>query len=244
MPIRAAPSGVTSIHIGIRPRLHPSRADSSLELNQPDPTCSEPLFTPLAPSRAVNLPSPSLSPSVQGSHQQRLSNTLADKAREQYEEWKAKKAEREGEVAKEDSYGTRDWVPRQREPARPVLPSSSSVSVPVWYQAPQFHTENDRLNPAETPINVVPTPVGVSGMYADIPSGQPRYPQQMYDGQFFDPQAYYPNAQWDPMLWWGMMPGYQDLGQEANMAYVKQLLTYSVLQLCNRMLVSSIRTMC
>lgn len=41
---------------------------------------------------------------------------LADKAQREYEDWIARKAEREGGIG--EGYGTEEWVPRERQQAR------------------------------------------------------------------------------------------------------------------------------
>ncbi|WWC65316.1 uncharacterized protein I303_107934 [Kwoniella dejecticola CBS 10117] len=112
VPIRAAPTGVTSIHIGVRPRLHPTRASDSMIRNQPDPSVPLPLFSPA--SASADLPTAHSTPTVKYDHK------LAEKARKEYEDWKARKAEREGGIGDDgENHGTRDWVPKTREVARP-----------------------------------------------------------------------------------------------------------------------------
>ncbi|WVW80559.1 hypothetical protein I302_102545 [Kwoniella bestiolae CBS 10118] len=114
VPVRAAPSGVTSVHIGIRPRLHPTRASDSMVRNQPDPSIPVPLFSPA--SASPDLPDDF----SRSSHNPRYDPALAEKAKKEYEDWKARKAEREGGIADEgENHGTRDWVPKSREVARP-----------------------------------------------------------------------------------------------------------------------------
>ncbi|WWC72688.1 uncharacterized protein I206_106652 [Kwoniella pini CBS 10737] len=115
VPIRAAPTGVTSIHIGIRPRLHPTRASDSMIRNQPDPLMSLPLFSPA--SASANLGGSQSSPAQS---QIKYDHKLAEKARREYEDWKARKAEREGGMGEgAEDHGTREWVPQTREVARP-----------------------------------------------------------------------------------------------------------------------------
>ncbi|WRT70808.1 uncharacterized protein IL334_007807 [Kwoniella shivajii] len=113
VPVRAAPTGVTSVHIGVRPRLHPLRASDSMLRNQPDDTLPIPLFSPSSDNADLS------EESHWGNHNTRYDPALAEKARKEYEDWKAKKAEREGGIADSDTFGTRDWIPRAREVARP-----------------------------------------------------------------------------------------------------------------------------
>ncbi|WVR08709.1 hypothetical protein IAU60_005767 [Kwoniella sp. DSM 27419] len=106
--IRAAPWGVTSVHVGVRPRLHPSRASDSMVRNQPDENIPSPLFSPSVSDSAL--------PSETVTRVKR--NGLLDKAQKEYEAWLARKAEREG-GPEEEGGGTRDWKPKYREVARP-----------------------------------------------------------------------------------------------------------------------------
>ncbi|WWC98287.1 hypothetical protein V866_005178 [Kwoniella sp. B9012] len=114
VPVRAAPSGVTSVHIGIRPRLHPTRASESMTRNQPDFSIPLPLFSPSSASTDLQ------DNAARPTHNPKYDSALAEKARKEYEDWKARKAEREGDVGDDgDAHGTRDWVPKSREVARP-----------------------------------------------------------------------------------------------------------------------------
>jgi hypothetical protein len=94
------------VHIGVRPRLHPSRASDSVLSNQPDTLLPEPLFSPLQPSQSTNLPGDK---TVRGSYNTAYENAMAEKAKGEYEAWLSRKSEREGGVGEEaDGYSTRD----------------------------------------------------------------------------------------------------------------------------------------
>lgn len=106
---------MTSIHIGVRPRIHPSRADDTFARNQPDETLPEPLFSPD--------PSPQVLTPDGGPETPMRSSEQYQRAQKEYEDWVARKTEREGGigvVSNDDDYGSgsREWVPRQREQAR------------------------------------------------------------------------------------------------------------------------------
>ncbi|WVF67755.1 hypothetical protein IAT40_002514 [Kwoniella sp. CBS 6097] len=112
VPVRAATTGVTTVHVGVRPRLHPSRASDSMLRNQPDPHVPNPLFSPATANS--ELPDDAARQSYSTQH----GAELLEKAKKEYDAWLAKKKEREGGID-EDMGGTRDWVPRGREVARP-----------------------------------------------------------------------------------------------------------------------------
>ncbi|WVQ95321.1 hypothetical protein IAU59_002416 [Kwoniella sp. CBS 9459] len=112
VPVRAATTGVTSVHVGVRPRLHPSRASESMLRNKPDPYVPTPLFSPAMANS--ELPDDSARQTYKTQH----GSELLEKAKKEYEAWLAKKQEREGGIDDEVG-GTRDWVPRGREIARP-----------------------------------------------------------------------------------------------------------------------------
>jgi hypothetical protein len=127
-PIRAVASGVTSVHIGVRPRIHPSRAESSLAVNQPDTTLPEPLFSPLPSAGA----SPSGASTPRSGGEGRYSAEKYAQAQKEYEDWLSRKAERESGIgqphdgsagstgSRVDGFGqgSSSWQPREREPAR------------------------------------------------------------------------------------------------------------------------------
>jgi len=141
-PIRAGSNGVTSVHIGVRPRLHPSRADSSMTLNQPDATLPLPIGSPLSISQAQNLPSnSSTKPGL------RFTDEKLQKAQAEYEEWLSKKEERESGVGHPHDYSTRDWASKGRIPARPAalnaMQGESSTMAQQQHQPP--------IRPAQVP---------------------------------------------------------------------------------------------
>lgn len=121
MAIRAAPTGVTSIHIGVRPRIHPSRTDESLSRNQPDLNLPEPLFSPSNTTNPLTPEDPNDTDgtTVRGSYNQMYKSELAEKAKKEYEDWLARKDEREGRRDDGEGYqGAQEWVPRERTQAR------------------------------------------------------------------------------------------------------------------------------
>ena len=123
---------MTSIHIGVRPRLHPDRASDSLQRNQPDPHLPAPLFSPVATPSALDANNGNATD--QTGRAPVSTADLATKAKAEYEAWISRKAQREGGMGNEDETpGTRDWVPRDRIQARPsTMPTSSgSNSLPV-----------------------------------------------------------------------------------------------------------------
>ncbi len=228
MPIRAAPSGVTSIHVGLRPRLHPARASDSFHRNQPDSTLPAPLFSPLEPSQGVNLPKDE-EETTRASSNQLYHSSLAEKAKAEYESWLKKKNEREGGFAQEDDgYGTRDWAPRTRIIARPGTVEGLAHS--EGYGDPNLRPET------APPITAVQTAADDLQQY---PWGfyEYPYPAQMYPNGTYDPNAdgayqqnsamgamghpmngypqdpnqYASQGYWDPTAyWWGSgmgMPG-------------------------------------
>ena len=80
---------------------------------------SLPLFSPLQASQISNLPDGGVV-SPEGDAGQPERESLAIKAKEQYEAWLQKKTEREGGIGEEDDgYGTKEWVPKERIVARP-----------------------------------------------------------------------------------------------------------------------------
>ena len=191
-PIRAAPNGVTSIHIGVRPRLHPARANSSMTLNQPDETLASPIGSPLGPSRAQNLPKGSSS----RVYQDKDKANLVQKAQAEYEAWLAKKEEREAGVGQPHEYGTRDWAAKGRVPARPsALMNGESSSMAQMLPMPQIQqpppimvraVSHDQMPIPQEPVLVTP-----------VHTPQPSQPQQMFRYQHmlhpaYDPQTLQP----------------------------------------------------
>ena len=229
IPIRAAPNGFTSIHVGIRPRLHPSRANKTLERNQPDTELSVPLFSPLRTSQA-NKSLNEFHDTVKGSYNQLYHSSLAEKAKEQYESWLHKKSERESGIAEEqDIYGTMDWVPRTRVVARPgavegiahsdgygdpaLRPQvKAAESARQGSAEKQHHTQ---WNPYGYPFTYPSFANGAQGDYVGVMdqqndattwmvnpmNGPTSVLSQMYPPQgFCDPNAY----------WWGLGMGIPD----------------------------------
>lgn len=103
-----------------------------------------------------------------GSYNQQYDTQLLDKAKSEYETWLSKKAEREGGFGGDDGYGTRDWVPRDRELARPGISQHVAREVP----------------PA-TPLSAIPQTPTQSNQY-----GYEQAPDMGYPG-YWDPHMYY-----------------------------------------------------
>ncbi|ORX40825.1 hypothetical protein BD324DRAFT_23002 [Kockovaella imperatae] len=148
-PIRAAPSGVTSVHVGVRPRVHPSRVDESTNRNQPDPSVPVPLFLP-----SLSLPDPLPGEdTVKGSYNTRYTTELMDKARAEYEAWLGGKSEREGGIG-DDQGGVGDFIPRNRHVA---LPKAVGGQTPMesWDEPRKTNkngTSSDGSNRIATPL--------------------------------------------------------------------------------------------
>ncbi|WWD20821.1 hypothetical protein CI109_105298 [Kwoniella shandongensis] len=184
VPIRAAPTGVTSVHVGVRPRLHPSKASDSMTRNQPDPNIPPPLFSPAAGSS--DLPDDT----IRGSYNTRYDSALAEKAKKEYEDWLAKKNEREGGFGGEDTGGTRDWVPREREFARPgAVEGIAHSDGYAGKTVPQIEGPPEPVHSWGYPY---PNP------YEGQDSDHPQNP--MFAAENFYAQQGY----WDPSYWWGM----------------------------------------
>jgi len=202
-PIRAGSNGVTSVHIGVRPRLHPSRADMSMIHDQPDETLPFPLGSPLSDSQAQNL--------ATGSGKTKFTDERLQKAQAEYEEWLAKKEERESGVGHPHDYSTKDWVAKGRIPARPAtldtmggsstmamsLPTriprqvsqaiKAPVSIPQPIHAPApnptlVHADPDAQQPVResvlvTPSRMVPPGEGAiaEGLHDPAYLGQPQH---------------------------------------------------------------------
>jgi len=206
-PIRAGSNGVTSVHIGVRPRLHPARADTSMTHNQPDETLPFPLGSPLSDSQAQNLAS--------GSGKSRFTDEKLQKAQAEYEEWLAKKEERESGVGHPHDYSTKDWVSKGRVPARPAaldtmggssttamqIPAriprqvpqgmKAPVSIPQPIPAPApipilVHADPDIQRPVRESVLV--TPVSM------VPSGQAAMPEGSYDPAYLGEPQHYRNG--------------------------------------------------
>jgi hypothetical protein len=153
---------------------------------------------------------------------------LAEKAKKEYDEWVARKDEREGRREDgEGNCGAQEWVPRERTQARfgelnqpvaisPIPPmGQGSMSgkdggyggqaALAGYPDPYGAQYPGRLNPqtlAQEKAHFYGMPQGVVGTPGAVPQ-----PQQGYDQ--YDP-AVYPYQQqhqqyWDPMAYWWMM---------------------------------------
>ncbi|TYJ52033.1 hypothetical protein B9479_007362 [Cryptococcus floricola] len=223
-PIRAVVNGVTSIHVGVRPRLHPSREYESMTLNQPDLYSPAPFFSPDAANSDLQTSSP---------HVGRHGAELLQKAQKEYEEWKARKEEREGGM----ETGSRDWEPKTREVARPS--ALSSYNTPMFspdeeaHNFEQYHpsTPAPPIQPNAQPLqkgkssSSRPSPAKAT-QRQDMPSPRPddmvdvtqaqgmaadQYMQQ-YPGAN-DPYAY---PYWDPSYWWAMYGGMDPMGMGAQ----------------------------
>ena len=229
-PIRAAPSGVTSVHIGVRPRVHPSRANESLERNQPDTNVPVPLFSPHT-SQNADLPG---SEPVKGSYNTRYTTELMDKAKAEYEAWLARKAEREGGIGGEEG-GVGDFVPRDRSVALPravggqAPPESwdepkkssrsagssdnSSVATPA---EGEFQWKNGYGYTWPAAGAAVDPSLAQAQMYQypGVMQPTPGWAQEDWARWYATQQAY-----WDPSYWWGQgMPGMQGMqGMQESM---------------------------
>nr|XP_019050790.1 hypothetical protein I302_01233 [Kwoniella bestiolae CBS 10118]OCF29720.1 hypothetical protein I302_01233 [Kwoniella bestiolae CBS 10118] len=210
VPVRAAPSGVTSVHIGIRPRLHPTRASDSMVRNQPDPSIPVPLFSPA--SASPDLPDDF----SRSSHNPRYDPALAEKAKKEYEDWKARKAEREGGIADEgENHGTRDWVPKSREVARPGnvegiahsdayedthhrMSVQDQMILHQQMQAMQQQAMQMQMAEAAPPVEKQQTPMPKQPAKAPI-QAQVQTPEMQGMEGYYPEQGY-----WDPLYWWGM----------------------------------------
>ncbi|KAK4688750.1 hypothetical protein P7C73_g1353, partial [Tremellales sp. Uapishka_1] len=217
IPIRAAPSGVTSIHVGVRPRLHPSHASVSMERNQPDATMPLPLFSPLGASQSTNLPdsapsAPEKDDTFRGSFNQLYTSELAEKAKEEFENWKKKKEEREGGIGENNSEGVGLWNPKDRMVARPG--NIEGIAHSDGYESRAAPVPPMDENAQEYQRGGYPYPYQMDpNMYMGY-DGNGKMPQQGYPGPFYGPQGY-----WDQDgYWWpiqGDMMGYGgDMGSE------------------------------
>nr|XP_019007823.1 uncharacterized protein I206_07457 [Kwoniella pini CBS 10737]OCF46604.1 hypothetical protein I206_07457 [Kwoniella pini CBS 10737] len=183
VPIRAAPTG-------------------------PDPLMSLPLFSPA--SASANLGGSQSSPAQS---QIKYDHKLAEKARREYEDWKARKAEREGGMGEgAEDHGTREWVPQTREVARP------GNDVPKVRQVKQRQQLNQKQQTETQPqTNGTPNKAKSPAMEKLDPADSQEYSQAQcwgypypygmgYDGsQMQGMEGYYPDqAYWDPSYWWNM----------------------------------------
>ncbi|RXK41031.1 hypothetical protein M231_01662 [Tremella mesenterica] len=173
-PIRAAPSG-------------------------PDETLPIPLFSPLGTYQEVELPGTE----SQGPKLKTVLHEAAqlEKAQAEYEAWLSRKQEREGGVGDDnDGIGSREWVPKNREQARPRIPQMPQVpqpsSLPV---TPNDDGQTSMLGGDATQQ----WPYGYPGSYAYPWAGMPNMTEaQMY-------------SMWDPSYyWWAMQNGQAMYEQE------------------------------
>lgn len=159
-PIRAGSNGVTSVHIGVRPRLHPSRADTSMTLNQPDGSLAPPLGSPLSESQAHNLAAGSTNLKSANYTDEKL-----QKAQAEYEEWLSRKEERELGVGHPHDYSTRDWASKGRVPARPAALGSvgegSTMPQPIPAQVPRQVPQMAKVPVSNPPPIQAPAPIPI-----------------------------------------------------------------------------------
>jgi hypothetical protein len=142
----------------------------------------------LGPSQTVNLPEGGST--VRGSYNQLYVSSLADKAKEEYEAWLSRKAEREGGVGDEDGYGTRDWEPKGRVVARPGAVEGLA------------HSDGFSEKKYDPTSAVIPTEQQQWNEYTYVYPDQSTYAQPGYPMQAYDPTMMY----WDPSYWWGTTP--------------------------------------
>ncbi|KIR38648.1 hypothetical protein I307_02732 [Cryptococcus deuterogattii 99/473] len=202
-PIRAVAAGVTSVHVGVRPRLHPSRASESMLRNQPDVNVPNPLFS--SATANLELSGEETHPSYTAKH----TPNLLKKAQKEYEDWLARKAEREGDM---ESGGMRNWEPKERAIARPSglspqsansLHSTSPAELPPtdmasWtYGYPHSQSQTGISEPQEPQGHTAPPQSEDQQAAIDIAQRQVMIP--------YGHEAFYAHpAYWDPSYWWGM----------------------------------------
>ncbi|KAK8850646.1 hypothetical protein IAR55_004565 [Kwoniella newhampshirensis] len=148
--------------------------------NQPESNIPAPIFSPTQSNAE------STEGTVRGSYNSRYDPALAEKAKKEYEDWVARKAEREGGVGGEDSGGTRNWVPKDRDVARPGAVEGIAHS-DAYEGKPMAQLE---AHPQTVQPWVYPFPTGDHDQSYD--------PSQQAMEAFYPPQGY-----WDPSYWWG-----------------------------------------
>ncbi|ODN90149.1 hypothetical protein L198_06167 [Cryptococcus wingfieldii CBS 7118] len=177
-------------------------------VNGPDLYSPAPFFSPNAANSDLQTSSP---------HVARHGAELLQKAQKEYEEWNARKEEREGGM----EAGSRDWEPKTREIARPsALSPYNTLTFSPDEEArnfEQYHpgkSSSSRPSPTKaTQRQDMPSPrpddmvdvTQAQGMAAD------QYMQQ-YPGAN-DPYAY---PYWDPSYWWAMYGGMDPMGMGAE----------------------------
>ncbi|ORY31314.1 hypothetical protein BCR39DRAFT_527486 [Naematelia encephala] len=183
-PIRAAANGVTSVHVGVRPRLHPALSDASLRRNQPDEHLSTPVSPPLETSQAAILPG-----NVNASDNQFYVSEHAEQAKLEYEAWLRKKPEREGGIRPDDEdHGSRQWTPKSRAVARPGQ-IRDIAPVRVW--------GDEGLTPQVVPV----TPRNGWEQYGyPFDYTQPNAQHGPGGYMYMDPNLY-GQGYWDPRYW-------------------------------------------
>ncbi|WVN89062.1 uncharacterized protein L203_104278 [Cryptococcus depauperatus CBS 7841] len=224
-PIRAVNTGVTSVHVGVRPRLHPSRASESMLRNQPDLSMPAPLFSPA--TAYVELPADENQSNYNGN---KYESDLLQKAQKEYEQWLAKKAEREGGM----EGAMQDWKPQGREIARPSGLSPSSATMQHMPLSAGQSTQEERYVWAypHTPPDAHDDQVSHSHVRTQSLQQQTTSKSQTKTQSQYQPQAhpaasqetaqqydhsniqaqippgqeafYAHSAYWDPSYWWGM----------------------------------------
>lgn len=187
---------MTSVHVGLRPRLHPSLSETSIYRNQPDTSLRPPLFSPMP--QAQRTPA---------------EEELLHKAKEQYETWLSKKAEREGGI--EDAFGTRDWVPRDRVIARPTLVSTATASA---VPSVRIERSTPRL------VHTTPHPVEASETPSTASSAESEHDRATTPKDaWYDPLAndtLYPG--YDPVHYWGQFGMTPEQGMQYQQAMYAQ----------------------
>ncbi|OCF78948.1 hypothetical protein I204_00892 [Kwoniella mangroviensis CBS 8886] len=173
--------------------------------------------TPRVPVRAA--PSDLPDNATRRNQNPRYDSALAEKARKEYEDWKARKAEREGGVGDDgDAHGTRDWVPKSREVARPgnnqmILHQQMQAmqQQAMQMQIPKVKTtaHDRKVPPQGTPKSiskVQPQPT-IQNQAQDQTQNQAQKQDaaQLVSDATVGMEGYYPEqGYWDPSYWWGM----------------------------------------
>jgi len=188
------------VHVGLRPRLHPSQSETSIYRNQPDQALRPPLFSPL--------------PQAQKSPEE---DDLLRKAKEQYETCLSKKAEREGGI--DDAFGTRDWVPRDRIIARPTLTSMATdrntPSLLLEQPTPRLVHTTSPVSRSE-PLQVPSTTSSVESDHDGATTPQ----EFWYDPYAQDMYSHYTG--YDPVQYWAQFGMTPDQGLEYQQAMLAQ----------------------
>lgn len=168
---RADSRGVTTVNVGVRPRLHPSRKDQVLANNLPDP--SIPLASPRTPLAKTeteggeeNAPGVVLDPRIEA-------------AKGDYSNWVSARPEREEGMA-----ASRMWVPQSRTLARATQEAAEAAREELRM------TESD----ADRAVRALAEASAASEYHtAQGTPHDPRYaPNPWYynQGYYYDPAAY------------------------------------------------------